>query len=235
MKKIIIFSILAIAVLLLSQCAGSGAGKALVGHWTFDDGSGNAVADASGNSVAGEVIGAAKWNPAGKIGGSLVLSGEDNYVMIPGKFYLPQYTISIWFKAELRFSHQDIFSAYADGIRHGILLELRDEGILRYLNRFPLSDTGSADKNIYTEDTFNDSQWHQAVMVKNPETITLYVDGKNLGSEKEASTDPGDVLNVVLGVLDAERGMRYFKGEIDDLMIYNIAMEEKDIIKMMAK
>ena len=162
-----------------------------------------------------------------------MLSGEDNYISIPAKMYLPTYTISIWFKAELRFSHQDIFSAYAEGIRHGILLELRDEGILRYLNRFPLSDTGSDDKNIYTDDTYNDSQWHNAVMVKSPEDITLYVDGVKKGVETEGSKDPGDVLNIVLGVLDDQRGMRFYKGELDDLQIYNIAMPEEDVLKMM--
>ncbi len=236
MKNKLMFIAIVAAVVLFSQCAGANLDDSLIGKWTFDDGAGAALAEATGNSAAGEITGDGTWKAEGKIGGSYQFTGADNYILIPGNFYLTNYTMTVWFKADLRFDNQDVISAYAEGIKHGVLLEIRDSGVLRYLHRFPLASSSDADVQIYTEqDIYMDSQWHFTALVKSNETITLYVDGEMLGQESESSTAPGETMNVVLGVLDTERNMRYFKGEMDDFRMYNKALTQDDVLSIMAE
>lgn len=84
------------AALVSFACAGYSAEKGLVGYWSFDEGSGTAVKDSSGNKCDGTME-AAKW-VKGKVGGGLELNGVDSIVEIEDKACLdPTAAISIEF------------------------------------------------------------------------------------------------------------------------------------------
>ncbi|KPL22057.1 MAG: hypothetical protein AMJ75_08800, partial [Phycisphaerae bacterium SM1_79] len=53
----------------------------LIGHWKFDDGSGNTAADSSGYGNDGTVCGTPTWQPSeGYIDGALEFDGINDYV-----------------------------------------------------------------------------------------------------------------------------------------------------------
>jgi len=54
--------------------------SSLVGHWTFDEGSGTAASDSSGNGHHGTLVNNPTWMSQGKIGGAISLDGVDDYV-----------------------------------------------------------------------------------------------------------------------------------------------------------
>jgi hypothetical protein len=54
----------------------------LVGHWRFDEGTGNAANDSSGNGNHGTLIDSVQWD-VGQIGGALKFDGTPGYVLIP--------------------------------------------------------------------------------------------------------------------------------------------------------
>src|SRR6476646_8676523 len=54
----------------------------LVAAFSFDEGSGSAVADLSGNGNAGQ-IGSATWTTSGKYGGALSFNGSSARVTVP--------------------------------------------------------------------------------------------------------------------------------------------------------
>ena len=69
----------------------------LVAYWTFDEGSGNAVYDTSGNDNNGTINGAT-WG-VGKYGTALQFNGQDNYVEVPSSDSLEiddNVTIAAW-------------------------------------------------------------------------------------------------------------------------------------------
>jgi Concanavalin A-like lectin/glucanases superfamily/Right handed beta helix region len=71
----------------------------LIGHWKFDEGAGNSVHDASGNSFTGTVVGA-KWVP-GKSGHALLFDGKNEFVRIsPMKRFdtVQEFSIAAWIK-----------------------------------------------------------------------------------------------------------------------------------------
>ena len=139
----------------------------LVGWWTFEDGFGSVAKDLSGKSVDAEITGDVSWGQDKQYGGILLFDGTLDaweYVFIDGDFNLPFYTITMWLRVDGDTgAPQDVLSAYAPGVDHGILLELRPEGTLRYLHRYPLGLGGGS--NIYTTTTYDDGQWyHMATM-----------------------------------------------------------------------
>lgn len=57
----------------------------LVGHWTFDEGSGTVAFDASGNGNDGTVSDSAEW-VEGKIDGALYFNGTNSQVQCPDRY-----------------------------------------------------------------------------------------------------------------------------------------------------
>ena len=212
---------------------------ALVGWWTFDEGSGNVARELSGKSVAGTLDGSPTWGFEGEHRGILLLDGTLDaweYVFIDGKFNLPVYAITLWFRVDgPTGALQDVLSAYAPGVVHGILLEVRADGVLRYLHRYPLGTGGGTD--LRTTSIYDYGLWYHAAMVKAENKITLYINGEEVGSAGDTSEfNPGDTFGIALGILDHERAgddKRLLFGAIDDVRIYDRPMSAAEIQEAM--
>ncbi len=77
----------------------------LVAHWAFDEGTGTAAADSSGNGHTGRLNGNAAWTAEGKIGGALRFDGANSWVEIPNDSGVENvqeesYTLALWFKPD---------------------------------------------------------------------------------------------------------------------------------------
>ena len=236
-KKLIYLTSFVLVLALVGTSTAQNIDPSLVGWWSFDEGSGTVAKDTSGKSVDGTFIGEPKWGQEGEHRGILLLDGteaEPEYVLIEGEFQVPVYTITIWFRIDGTMTESmDVFSAYAPGVAHGILLEVQNAGTLRYLHRYPLGTGGGT--NIYTTTTYNDGAWYHAAMVKSVDTIALYINGELVDTAADTSEfNPGDTFGVVLGILDHERAPdRVMVGAIDDFRIYDRPMSQEEIQAIM--
>ncbi|MFH1883853.1 MAG: LamG domain-containing protein, partial [Planctomycetota bacterium] len=226
-KKLSCLISFVLVLCLVGTSAAQNIDPSLVGWWTFDDGSGTVAKDLSGNGVDATFFGEPTWGTEGSHGGVLLFDGTTatpEYVLMDGSYQVPVYTITLWFRVEDGSGQRDIFSAYAPGVQHGILLELGGDGTLRYLHRYPLGTGGGT--NIYTTTTYDDGAWYHAAMVKSVDTIALYINGEQVDSAADTSEfNPGDAFGVVLGILDHERAPgRLFPGAMDDFRIYDRPM-----------
>jgi len=228
-KKLIYLSSFTLIFALVGISPAQNIDPSLVGWWTFDEGSGQSAKEITGKSVEGTFFGEPKWGQDSDHRGVLLFDGIDDYVFIDGLFQVPVYTISFWFRVDNGSGQRDIFSAYAVGVVHGILLEMQGDGTLRYLHRYPLGTGGGT--NIYTTTTYDDGAWYHAAMVKSVDTIALYINGELLDTATDTSEfNPGDMFGVALGCLDDERGLaRMFPGAMDDVRIYNRPMSQEEI------
>jgi len=224
-------------ILILSLVGTSVAGNIdpdLVGWWTFDDGVGSVAKDLSGNSVDAVFFGdGPAWATDAGRGGIVVFDGTDDYIFIDGFYTVPVYTLALWFRVDGGAGQRDIFSAYARGVVHGILLEMQAAGTLRYLHRYPLGTGGGT--NIYTTTSYDDGAWYHVAMVKSDDTIALFINGEEVGTAADSSIfNPGDAFGVALGCLDDERGLaRMFPGAMDDVRIYSRPMTQAEIQPIM--
>jgi len=78
-RKLICWISFAVVLGLVLTSVAKAADPDLVGHWMFDEGSGTAAYDSSGNGNDGTLIGGAQW-VAGQLGGALEFNGSNSRV-----------------------------------------------------------------------------------------------------------------------------------------------------------
>jgi len=192
----------------------------LVGHWTFED---NAV-DASDYGHDGIISGSPEF-VTGKIGKALKFDSNQEFVTIPSSsdFSNTSFTISAWVKIP-----NSITSGWQTIIEHNrwggnwFGLWKSDNG-----NKFHFrwGDDGSTDFNT----NISANRWYHvaATFDADQEIAKVYLDG-----ELDKTLQSSDVPDLEIGELVIGRnydGEEAFKGIIDDLRIYNMALDESEI------
>jgi len=204
-------------------------GKA-VAIWTFDEGNGNIVKDSSGNSNDGKFVKEPKW-VNGKFGKALEFSGAGDYVDCGNakSFDITDaITIVGWLNpADEVFNHQDFVgkpSAY-------ILGHMDPPGpTLRcYIN-----DGGWFGVDYSKPYTDYVGNWTHFAFTYDLSKLKIYVNGS---LDKEGSRGGKISVNtnqVVIAHSSESQGFAaFFKGIIDEVAIFNIALSADDIKELM--
>ncbi len=236
MKELSIIVILVVMILVCSSQANAAFDMAKVeGVWLFDDGDGDIARDSSGHGRDGDIEGGAGWEKDGKFGGALELDGLDDQVVITGYKGIggtdPRTTL-FWFRTTGPLNQRLVcWGTNTDTKKYHIrvhdLLTLRVE---------------TAGGQLFgTENPISDGEWHHLAVVL-PEGSSmchdhlLYVDG--VLQENTGGTDVG--VDTDNATNDVEIGFDkvisqgvHAVGTIDDLAIFNIALEENDIEAIM--
>jgi hypothetical protein len=204
--------------------------------WLFDDGAGNVLQDSSGNNRHGAIEGDAKWTNDGKFGGALEFDGVDDEVVITGYKGIggnnPRTTV-LWFRTTEQRSHRLVcWGANANTNKYHI----RTHDGPRTLR---IETQGGQLYSTTTEVT--DGNWHHlAVVLPAGSTMChdhrLYVDGEL--QESTAGTDVGVDTEVTqndveIGYDKVIKNTDYTKGTIDEVAIFNVALNEDDIKNIM--
>jgi len=193
-----------------------------VAEWKFDEGTGTAVYDFSGNANTG-ILGEYSWNVnyvptwvAGKHNKGLKFDGVDDYIKITNtasSLNLSAWTFSTWI------NWKGTTSVGYSGIVVGI-------GGANNANRLYILDSDSklrvmgtcCTASIISSTTFNKNQWYHIEVIQTGGVPTLYVNGK-LDTVGSSGTFTGGSTNLAVG--RAANDTYYFNGIIDDVKIYN--------------
>jgi VCBS repeat-containing protein len=204
---------------------GSPAAQGLVAAYSFDDGSGTTVADASGNGHTGTISGAT-WSSQGKFGGALAFDGSNDWVTIadtPDLDLTTEMTLEAWvypagtlgsFKAVV--GKQVAYRLYAASdsaycASTGPLAAL-DDGI----TQFTLCAPTALALNV----------WTHLAMTYDGNTLRLYVNGQQVASA--ATMQPMGVTTGAF-MLGASQFGEYFPGRIDNVRVYNRALSASEL------
>ncbi len=201
----------------------------LIGHWKMDDTSGNVI-DSSGNGHTAIPGSAPLYEQTGVIGDSLYFSGEYLDAVDSDDWDLAnrQATISVWFKADpvQPNSFPRFFDHYAGGGGgFGWHFSLHSAG-----EKLRFNHAGTDGAIIITADSYNDDQWHHALVTMDGSTARLYVDGvfdssdtySDLIENDQGLLIGGDVVN------------NHFVGNLDDLRIYHRVLSDLEISALYA-
>lgn len=228
MKKLLFLIILFCPAL----AHGAAPTNGLVGYWTFNEGSGSALFDYSGNRNNGTTSGAtAATFVDGKRGKALSFDGSNDYVKISHTQGLlgniPTFTISTWFKTS--------------GVSQRIYMEANSTNNVPLLGIW-INGSGQAEINIrddanvtgHTVSTlaYNDNKWHHMVGVQvSKSSRIIYVDGVQVGTNTTA-LGTFTLNNSSIGVIKRAPGAAdsgFFNGSIDDVRVYNRALSAAEI------
>src|SRR3989442_1171151 len=201
-----------------------GASTGLVAAYSFDEGSGTTVADASGTGNAGSVS-TTSWSSAGHFGGALSFNGTSSLVTIPDSASLDLttgMTLEAWVKPS------------ALGTAWRCVLFKERPGDMNY-SLYANENTGVPDGQVYIggeHDSRGSSSlpldtWTFLAATYDGTTVRLYANGVQTGS---VAVSGG--IATPTGALHIDRDSvwgEWFQGLIDNVRVYNRALSVSEL------
>jgi hypothetical protein len=203
------------------------AGSDTIAYWKFDEGSGNIAHDSSGNGNDGTIMGA-QWVDGTK-GKGLSLDGINDYVSIPHSSSLDitgrEITVEYWVKfpngwhagssseSLILYDKGDAYTASMTG-NNG-----RHRFNIPYVPPYPESNKNSWDANV----------WYHIADVFDGSQIRIYINGVLDKTESVVGSVSRSGIKLAIGS-HCYGDSNYFKGVIDEFVIYNYARKENQII-----
>jgi hypothetical protein len=195
------------------------------GHWKFDDGGGGIAEDSIGDND-GNLIGNPQWVD-GYIGGALDFDGDGDYVSLSDMNSLADNTTTIaaWIKAD------DLSENY-----NPIVTQCKKEGIYYYGYSFYVDGDGNkptfylGGNLAQSSEAINEGSWYHLAGTYDGSTLKIYVNGVQRGTK--TSSKSGCHHKAYIGyddVIDAD----FFSGLIDDVRVYDWAMDLSEIWEVM--
>ncbi len=193
-----------------------------IAYWNFDEGTGTAAYDSSGNSNDGTLVTGPTW-AAGKIGShALSFDGVDDYVSVPSSASLnPSYvTFSMWFNPK-SFADNTGLIAKGDNSNRQYWAWIYQGNLSIEINN------GGHANNIYP---LKKDAWYFLAVTYDGSNIVTYVNGAKVKTISQSNgailADDGPLL---IGKLP---GFASFNGTIDDVKIWNRALPASDILDL---
>ena len=194
-----------------------------VGHWKFDEGSGNTLHDSSGNGNDGTLqnMGAGSWVD-GISGKALEFDGANDRVWVPDSNSLSvergDFSVEVWVNTTQVHSDDNgmvILDKYPQGSRPWFI-RLRKDGHVQF----------RCDGSVQSGEVVNDGTWHHLLGLRRGQVIELYVDGA-LSGRAASNTMNDNPVALTMGA--TSMNTRYFEGKIDEVCIYPRALSAADV------
>ncbi len=203
-----------------------------VGVWLLDEGEGDIAADSSGKGNDGQLVGDPAWVD-GQFGSALEFGGSSEYVDCGDDKSLSitkTITVQAWVEFGGSPSSAIIISKYgASGSGLSYMLVINGDGGAPGNASFYLGGW----KHFKTQ--INDNDWHHLAATVSSGGIDLYVDGELDSHYGGVSSISVSTSTVTIGAPNSNHWGAPFKGVIDDAAIFDVALEQEDILTLMNK
>ncbi|MEM3092934.1 MAG: phospholipase D-like domain-containing protein, partial [Candidatus Nitrosocaldus sp.] len=164
-----------------------------------------------------------------------------NFVSIPDSQELrlqQQFSVSAWFRTTMNNNSQVAIIVNKGGFQsdtpgtpqqnYGIWITGSNQGV-RGKVEAGFEDANGRDYFVTSPNTYNDGQWHYAVVTYDGSTLRLYVDGQQVSSLNTNGAAPAtDTMPLTIGK-NSSTNSRYFIGDIDEVRIYNRALTAQEV------
>jgi fibronectin type 3 domain-containing protein len=194
----------------------------------FDEATGTAAADATGNNWTGALVGGPVW-VAGRLNNAVNLSGTTQYVTLPTGVVngLTTCTISAWVNLNSTSNWPRIFD-FGTGTTNYMFLSPRNGANSKI--RFAIRTAAVTEQIIDGAATLPSGSWQHVAVVLNGATGTLYVNGVQVGQNTAMTLNPsslGATGNNYLG--KSQFNDPYLAGAVDDFHIIAQALTAQQV------
>ncbi|MGC1660568.1 MAG: LamG-like jellyroll fold domain-containing protein, partial [Candidatus Acidiferrales bacterium] len=217
------FAMIVAAQSLLSHVQAATSG--LVAAYSFNAGSGATVADSSGNGNNGTISGAT-WITAGKYGGALSFNGSSSRVVVNDSASLhlsSGMTLEAWVSpTSVPLSWEDVIYKQND-----IYFLEAGSSLSRNPPAVGAMFASHGDQFLAGASSLAANAWTHLTATYNGTTLLLYINGVQVASRNISDSITTSTQALQIGG-DAAFG-QYFKGIIDEVRIYNVALTAAEI------
>ena len=205
----------------------------LIGYWSFDEGNGDVLVDASGHDRAGSFA-SAEWSttvPPGSAATDLAsgaFNGSSSRVAVGdpnrGEATLTAYTLSAWVRPSAATAMSIVYWMDPAGSNTAVSDQIRING-----GKFEHYTTATGARTVTGSTTVTAGNWyHVAAVASNNGLAQLYVNGVSEGTPVAMGTLPAGGNAWSIGG-SSSGGMGYFSGLIDEVRLYNRALSEAEV------
>ena len=220
------------SILILAQTISFAKVKTLkdsaVAAWSFE---GN-VKDVSSNGNDGKILGKTKF-VAGKFGQAIGLSGKGDGVIIPKLTPMNEVTVAHWSKCTGRVGAWRVWinvDGWQKGAVHHQLYPANQIGWSIHTN----TPTDVHAQKTQIDNKQKDKWVHIAIVYSAPQkNVKFYVNGVLENEGKYTAVGPAILGPARIGSWDG--GGRDYEGEIDEFVIFDSILEEKDVQTLIDK
>jgi len=209
----------------------------MVAYWEFDEGSGTAASDSSGNGNTGTLMNGPQW-VSGVKETALYFDGLDDRVMVPDSPSLKAsgnvITVELWFKPSVTLDIDTPALEIIDkGNEYGFYLNIGhwwDPDVSGKIGfKLPVVSEGMAWHCVKTTtDQWNAETWYHLTGTYDGTNMKIYVNGLLQNSEPLSGDLHSESYSLGIGAF-GEWGGYQFHGVIDEVAIYNIALTPEEI------
>lgn len=159
---------------------------------------------------------------------SLTLSGS-NYqdVASTSALQLTQFSVAAWFKTSTNFGSSGYIvnkggigsDSSGQNLNYGIWMTSTEKVKVGFE-----TSSGGADQYVTSLNSYNDNQWHYAVVTYGGSTVILYVDGVQVGTKATSGASPETSGTKPVRVGANSRVTppgNFFTGEVDEVRVWN--------------
>ena len=220
------FGLFILTVLAPAICAELDMGN-VVGLWLFDEGEGDVVNDLSGNENHGSFNGTPEWVEgifAGALncaaGGHVLIKDSDSLDLAEA------WTLTLWVNINPPMERwQTILNKRFDTATNYVI-RLQDVG------KWEVMVNNGGWVRVGDPDPAQGDQWvHLAGVYNGTDTLSLFVDGKQVASRSGIGPPPVNEIDLRLGSYSGNAGG--IDGMMDETAIFNAALEPDDILRIM--
>ncbi len=232
----LIFGISCIMCMTIFLCASNSFAKfdsaSIAGAWLFDEGNGGEAKDISNNKNDGMLVGDPQWVD-GKFGEALDFNGTNDYVEIPDNASLDitdNITITAWiFKRSDDIHGGTIVSKWKQtgDVWAYVLYGLGDSG-----GGFRLRWDDSSQTNLEGPYQLPNDEWLHYAATYDGSIMKVFQNAKeieNIAADKKINSEDNPVW------IGNDGYQQHFSGILDEIAIFNAALDESDIMDVMNK
>jgi len=199
-----------------------------IGHWSFDEGSGEIAGDSSGNNHTGYLVNGPTWVD-GRIGNALLFDELlEQRVFIGDSPALDlgstSFSVVFWIKYDNCIDCDVLRKGSTNTANNWYKVEVINNKI-----RFDLR-TDQVDVYLTAPFSSNDDMWHHVAAIRDTENdlLKLYIDGEQVASRTDPSGSVSNSANFVIGSKDTEDD-DFFNGSLDNIVIYDSALSQGEV------
>lgn len=209
----------------------------IVAYWAFNETSGETATDSSDNGHDGMLIGDPKWTKDGYFGGALEFDGTEDEVNIPYHEDLNQetFTICAWANVEpgsadhrAVVSSRDDLPADAQRIR-GYIFYAEPQNTWQFW-----TGAGPTPWKVVQGPDVNLGEWDHLAGTYADGTMKFYVNGEFVGeTASDIVLNSSQEFLIGAGQNEGANHNFLFKGKIDEVRLYDRALDENEIAAVM--